>query len=63
MERPEVADFVTYYLEPAGELAEQVGYVGPDAKEEAANRSALAALKGGEAPAEADEPVPAAEAE
>lgn len=63
MERPEVADFVTYYVDHAGELAEQVGYVGPDAKEEAANRSALAALKGGEAPAEAGEPEQAAEAE
>ena len=47
MDRPEMADFVTYYLEHAEELAERVGYVGPNAQERSENLQKLRQLKGG----------------
>jgi len=52
MERPEVADFVTYYIEHAGELAERVDYVPPSSEEHAANLETLQTLLGGGAVAE-----------
>jgi phosphate transport system substrate-binding protein len=39
--RPEVADFLKYYLENAGTFAEQAGYVSPTAEDRAANLRAL----------------------
>jgi phosphate transport system substrate-binding protein len=47
MRRPEVADFVTYYLEHVGELAEEAGYVAPTDEEQAENLASLGRVKGG----------------
>jgi phosphate transport system substrate-binding protein len=41
MRRPEVAGFVTFYVEHAEELAQQAGYVAPTAEDRAANAAAL----------------------
>lgn len=44
MKRPEVQEFITYYLDHVAELAEAAGYVAPTAEEQAANHKALAPL-------------------
>lgn len=46
LKRPEVLEFVKYYLESAGTLAEQTGYVAPTESELAENREALAGSTG-----------------
>lgn len=56
MKRPEVADFVAFYVENVAKLAKEGGYVSPTEDEIAANREALKA--GGPAGAAAS-PVPA----
>ncbi len=47
-----VDDFVTFYLENAKDLAEKVGYVGPDAEESADNQAKLTEQKSKAAAAE-----------
>jgi phosphate transport system substrate-binding protein len=46
MRRPEVAEFLKYYLENVATLAEQGGYVSPPADDRAANLKALPATGG-----------------
>jgi phosphate transport system substrate-binding protein len=46
MARPEVADFVTYYLKNVARLAEAGGYVAPTPDDIAANQQALSKLTG-----------------
>jgi phosphate transport system substrate-binding protein len=43
MRRPEVAEFLKYYLDHVAELAEKGGYVAPTAEDRAANLKALPA--------------------
>ncbi|QDV38252.1 PstS family phosphate ABC transporter substrate-binding protein [Tautonia plasticadhaerens] len=55
MGRPEVADFVAYYLENVADLAEEAGYVSPTEDERAENLDGLSRAKGGTpAPAAAE---------
>ena len=52
LKRPEVADFMTFYLGHAGELAVRAKYVAPRADDEAANLKTFAKAKGAAHPAE-----------
>lgn len=54
MGRPEVADFVTYYLENVAELAEEAGYVAPTEEERSENLDRLSGAKGGDGAAAAE---------
>jgi phosphate transport system substrate-binding protein len=47
MSRPEVAEFVAFYVENAASFAEEAGYVAPTDEEMSANREALAKARGG----------------
>jgi phosphate transport system substrate-binding protein len=52
MDRPEVAEFVAYYLDEVARFATEAGYVAPTEAERSANREALAKAKGGPPAAE-----------
>jgi phosphate transport system substrate-binding protein len=59
MQRPEVADFVTFYIQRGADLAHQGGYVPPTDSELAVNRDALKGLTSGGMTAEMVTPGPA----
>jgi phosphate transport system substrate-binding protein len=59
MKRPEVADFVTFYIKNVAKLAQDGGYVPPTAEELAANSDALKTLMAGGSAAAQPAPVPA----